>query len=326
MANILVTGGAGYIGSVCSAKLINQGHSVAIIDDLSTGFAEAVPAAATLHRIDIGDQHRVRALLSHLPVDVVFHFAAKALVPESVSNPGIFFDANVASGITFLEEVRRAGVRKFVFSSSAAVYGQPECMPIDEDHPKNPLNSYGETKLMFERILAWYASAYGWGTAALRYFNACGAAGDHGERHDPETHIIPLLLQAASNQRKPFNIFGDDFPTPDGTCLRDYVHVLDIADAHIRTLPLLEEAGMNVFNIGTGDSRSVKQMISAVVAVTGEAVPVSIAPRRPGDPATLCASPEKIMRVLGWKPRYSDLTNIVQTAWDFYKRAPALTI
>ena len=325
MANFLVTGGAGYIGSVCSAQLLEQGHSVVVIDDLSTGFADAVPRGAEFYRMDIGDGMQVRELLGRVPVDAVFHFAAKALVPESVSDPGIFFEANVASGILFIEAVRRAGIRKFVFSSSAAVYGQPECMPIIENHPKNPLNSYGETKLMFERILSWYARAYGWGVAALRYFNACGAVGDLGERHDPETHIIPLLLQAASGERGVFNIFGDDFPTPDGTCLRDYVHVLDIADAHIRTLPLLDAPGMHAFNIGTGESHSVREMVRAVESVTGLQVPVTAAARRPGDPATLCANPEKIMRTLGWKPQHSDLQDIVQSAWKFYNYCAAVT-
>ncbi len=324
MANILVTGGAGYIGSICCAQLIAQGHSVVVVDNLSTGFADAVPHGATLYRIDIADREWIRELLSREPVDAVFHFAAKALIPESMSNPGVFFDANVAAGIAFLEELRRAGIRKFVFSSSAAVYGQPESMPITENHPKNPLNSYGESKLMFERVLSWYGRAYGWGVAALRYFNACGAWGEIGERHDPETHIIPLLLQAASGERTAFNIFGEDFSTPDGTCLRDYVHVLDIADAHIRTLPLLDTPGINVFNIGTGESHSVWEMVRVVEAVTGKRVPVSVAGRRPGDPATLCASPARIMGELDWTPRHSDLTNIIESAWNFHRRS-ALT-
>lgn len=325
MANILVTGGAGYIGSVCCAQLLEQGHSVVVIDDLSTGFADAIPRGAEFHRMNIGDGRQVRKLLSSIPVDAVFHFAAKALIPESVSNPGIFFEANVASSILFIEEVRRAGIRKFVFSSSAAVYGQPECMPIVENHPKNPLNSYGETKLMFEHVLAWYARAYGWGIAALRYFNACGAVGDFGERHDPETHIIPLLLQAASGERATFNIFGDDFSTPDGTCLRDYVHVLDIADAHIRTLSLLDSPGMNILNIGTGECHSVREMVRVVESVTGRQVPVTIAARRAGDPASLCASPEKIMQTLGWKPQHSDLKTIVQSAWNYYHHYAVVT-
>src|SRR6266700_3315092 len=216
MANVLVTGGAGYIGSVCCAELLRAGHFVTVVDDLSTGFREAIPSEAIFCEADVADTLAMRPLLSSTQFDAVFHFAAKALIPESVSNPGIFFEANVASGIVLLEELRRAKVRQFVFSSSAAVYGQPQSLPITEDHPTNPVNSYGETKLMFEKILSWYARAYGWGIAALRYFNASGASDGIGERHDPETHIIPLLLQAASGERENFKVFGTDFPTSDG--------------------------------------------------------------------------------------------------------------
>jgi len=319
MANILVTGGAGYIGSVCAAQLLALGHNVVVVDNLSTGFKEAVPASAAFYRADIGDQNSIRALLADRPIDVVFHFAAKALIPESVSNPGIFFKDNVASGVLFLEELRRAGVRKFVFSSTAAVYGNPKRTPIVEDDPKEPVNSYGESKLMFERALAWYSRAYGWGVVALRYFNACGAWNNFGERHDPETHILPLLLQAVSGELKAFKIFGSDYPTADGTCVRDYVHVLDIADAHVRAMESLDEPGMEAFNIGTGKSYSVRQVIEAVESVTGSLVPVSVGGRRPGDPAVLCASPEKLFRALGWQPQNSKLENIVRTAWEFQK-------
>ena len=319
MANILVTGGAGYIGSICCARLVEHGHSVVVIDDLSTGYKEVVPLGVLFYQTDIRDQRRIRRILSGHPVDMVFHFAAKALVPESVSNPGLFFDSNVASGILLLEELRRANVRRFVFSSSAAVYGDPEVLPIVEDHRKEPVNSYGETKLMFERILAWYAHAYGWGITALRYFNACGAWGGMGERHDPETHIVPLLLQAASGELEAFKIFGTDYPTPDGTCLRDYVHVLDIAEAHIRTMRLLETPGMTAFNIGTGKTHSVKEVLQVTEDVTGCRIQTRAAGRRPGDPAVLCASPEKLMRTFGWKPNHSDLRNIVRTAWEFHK-------
>jgi UDP-glucose 4-epimerase len=317
MANILVTGGAGYIGSVCCAQLIKNGHSPVVVDDLSTGFKEAVPEGVPFYQADIRDQERIGEILAENPVDVVFHFAAKALIPESMSNPGLFFDKNVASGILLLEQLRRANIRRFVFSSSAAVYGNPDTTPILEDHRKEPVNSYGETKLMFERILAWYARAYGWGVAALRYFNACGSSGGVGERHDPETHIIPLLLQAAAGEIEAFAIFGSDYATPDGTCLRDYVHVLDIADAHMRTMQLLERPGVEAFNIGTGKSHSVKEIIQVAERVTGRRIPVRAASRRPGDPAILCASPEKLRRALGWEPRHSDLSNILQTAWDF---------
>src|SRR5579884_234967 len=218
MATVLVTGGAGYVGSVCCKQLLDRGHKVIVIDDLSTGHADAVPAGASFHRLDYGDRLAVSHLLRRNPVDAVFHFAAKALIPESVSNPGIFFDVNVASGIGLLETVRQFGVKRFVFSSSAAVYGSPQSVPIDEEEPKRPVNSYGETKLMLERALEWYAKAYGWTVVAFRYFNASGAAGDLGEDHQPETHIIPLLFQAATGERNYFEIYGDDYPTPDGTC------------------------------------------------------------------------------------------------------------
>jgi len=320
MANILVTGGAGYIGSICCAQLIEHGHRVVVVDDLSAGYKDALLPGILFYETDIRDQRKIRQILSEHTVDVVFHFAAKALIPESVSNPGAFFDSNVASGVLFLEELRRANVHKFVFSSSAAVYGNPEVVPLREDHRKEPVNSYGETKLMLERILAWYARAYGWSVAALRYFNACGAWEGLGERHDPETHIIPLLLRAASGEVEVFNIFGTDYPTPDGTCLRDYVHVLDIADAHIRALEVLDTPGMTAFNIGAGKRYSVREVIQVAESVTGSRIPTRTARRRPGDPAALCASPEKLMRTLGWKPNHSDLQDILQTAWEFHKR------
>ena len=321
MKTILVTGGAGYIGSICSAQLLNDGFAVVIVDDLSTGFEGALPKGARFYEADVGDRAILRRILSEHCIDVVFHFAAKALIPESVTEPGLFFDANVAAGIGLLEELRRAGVRKFVFSSTAAVYGDPTVVPIPEDHAKNPITSYGESKLMFERILGWYARAYGWGVAALRYFNACGAANGMGERHDPETHLIPRLLQVASGEIDAIEIFGADYPTPDGTCLRDYVHVLDIADAHIRTLTLLDNPGMTVFNIGTGNCHSVKQVLDAAQKVCGRKISVAFTERRPGDPPVLCASSAKLQRMLGWVPRHSHLDHIVRTAWEFSLRS-----
>jgi UDP-glucose 4-epimerase len=261
-------------------------------------------------------------LLREQRFDAVFHFAAKALIPESVTNPGVFFDQNVASGITFLEALRTADVRRFIFSSSAAVYGSPSAVPIEEDHPKNPVNSYGETKLMFERLLSWYASAYGWTVFAFRYFNACGAAADRGEDHRPETHIIPLLLQTAAGERPYFEIYGRDYATPDKTCLRDYVHVLDIADAHLLALGAPDRTGMTAYNIGTGTSYSVLEVCHMVEEVTGNKLRLRDAPRRPGDPAVLCASPLKLRRELGWEPRFSELRQIIQTAWDWQRRYP----
>jgi UDP-glucose 4-epimerase len=326
MANVLVTGGAGYVGSVCCAELLRRGHSVTIVDDLSTGCREAVPAGASFFQIDIGNQGAMQSLVNHIRFDAVFHFAAKALIAESMSNPGMFFQHNVASGIVMLEVLRAAGIRNFVFSSSAAVYGTPERVPIEEDDPKQPVNSYGETKLMFERVLGWYARAYGWSVTALRYFNASGATAELGERHDPETHIIPLLLQAATGERRVFNIYGDEYETPDGTCLRDYVHVLDIASAHICALQNLNNPGMRAYNIGLGRSYSVREVCNAAAVVTGRPIPLRVSARREGDPAILCASPKRIIRELGWNPEHSSLREIVESAWQWKRKQLSLVM
>ena len=322
MSKILVTGGAGFVGSICCSRLLLEGHEVVVIDDLSTGHARAVPEGADFWPIDIGDREAVADLLSAHKFDAAFHFAAKALIPESVANPGVFFDRNLACGIALLEALRAAGVRRFIFSSSAAVYGSPNTLPIQEDDPKNPVNSYGETKLAFERVLRWYASAYDWTVFAFRYFNACGAAGDIGEDHRPETHIIPLLLQTAAGERPHFEIYGSDYPTPDGTCLRDYVHVLDIADAHLLALSAPQRTGMTAYNIGTGVRHSVLDVCRTVEEVTGRRLSLRNAPRRAGDPAILCASPAKLKQELGWRPRFSELKEIVSTAWEWKLRHP----
>ena len=321
MARVLVTGGAGYVGSVCCSQLLASGHEVVVVDDLSTGHASAVPAGVPLHRLDIGDRSALTALLSEKRFDALFHFAAKALIPESVANPGLFFDSNVARSIALLEAIREAGIRKFVFSSSAAVYGNPQSVPIEEDHPKEPVNSYGETKLMLERVLGWYASAYSWTVVAFRYFNACGATTEVGEDHRPETHIIPLLLQAATGERDCFEIHGHDYPTPDGTCLRDYVHVADIAQAHLLALQV-HEPGMSAYNIGTGTSHSVREVCKIAEEIVGHRLPVKEGGRRPGDPAVLCASPRRLIQQLGWTPLCSDLRSIVRSAWDWKRKHP----
>ena len=322
MARVLVTGGAGYVGSVCCSRLLEQGHTVTIVDDLSTGHPAAVPGGAVFHKLDIGDRGELGRVLANERFDAVFHFAAKALIPESVSNPGVFFDSNVASGIALLESIRKAGIKRFVFSSSAAVYGNPLKTPIDEDHPKDPVNSYGETKLALERALYWYAGAYGWTVLAFRYFNACGASGTLGESHRPETHIIPLLLQTGTGERPFFEIYGHDYATPDGTCLRDYVHVLDIAEAHILALQLPPEARFSAYNIGTGTSYSVRQICEAVENEIGVKLSIKFGTRRPGDPAVLCADPKRLMRELGWQPHFSDLSSIIRTAWAWKQRNP----
>lgn len=323
MSTVLVTGGAGYIGSVCSRQLLERGHNVIIVDDLSTGHAEAVPVGATFHRLDYGDRLGISKLLRRNCVDAVFHFAAKALIPESVSNPGVFFDVNVASAIGFLQVLRKFGVKRFVFSSSAAVYGSPQRVPIDEEEFKCPVNSYGETKLMLERVLRWYASAYGWSVFAFRYFNACGATADAGEDHQPETHIIPLLLQVAAGERGRFDIYGDDYETPDGTCIRDYVHVADIALAHLCALDAPMRGSFSAYNIGTGQGYSVCEVIQTAEQITGKRIAVRQAARRAGDPAILCASPEKLMRELRWQPLQSNLSEIIESAWRWHLQRPA---
>jgi UDP-glucose 4-epimerase len=322
VARILVTGGAGYVGSVCCFQLLERGHQVTVVDDLSTGHAAAIPQGAVLHQLDIGDRTAMTRVLAADGFDAVFHFAAKALIPESVADPGRFFDSNVASGIALLEAVRVAGIRRFVFSSSAAVYGDPSSIPIDEDHPKEPVNSYGETKLMLERVLRWYAVAYGWTVVAFRYFNASGATAAIGEDHCPETHIIPLLLETAAGERDIFEIYGHDYPTPDGTCLRDYIHVMDIAAAHLAALQVPDRPSFSAYNIGTGTSYSVRQVCGAVERELGRKVAVKAGPRRHGDPAILCASPQRLMQELGWRPRFSDLQTIVRTAWKWKEKHP----
>jgi len=327
VARILVTGGAGYVGSVCCLMLLERGHQVTVVDDLSTGHAAAVPEGAALYEIDIGNRAAMTRVLAAERFDAVFHFAAKALIPESIANPGLFFDSNVASGIALLETVRAAGIKKFIFSSSAAVYGNPNSTPIGEDHPKHPVNAYGETKLMLERVLAWYALAYGWNVVAFRFFNACGATAAIGEDHCPETHIIPLLLETAAGKRDFFEIYGHDYPTPDGTCLRDYVHVRDIAEAHMAAVNLEgrsgdAQCGLRAFNIGTGMSYSVRQICRVVEQELGLRVAVKEGPRRHGDPSVLCASPERLRRELGWRPHFSDLKTIVRTAWEWKQKHP----
>jgi len=314
---ILVTGGAGYVGSVCCAQLLSRGFSVEVVDDLSAGHPDAVPQPAVVHRFDVGDRDALESLLAYKKFDVVFHFAAKALISQSVINPGPFFDANVASGVAMLETLRRHGIRKFVFSSSAAVYGSPNVIPIPEDHVKEPVNAYGESKLIFEQILKWYTASYGWSVVVFRYFNACGGAYAWGERHEPETHIIPLLLQVASGRRQHFEIYGTDYLTPDGTCLRDYVHVLDIAEAHILAMQKTESAGFHVYNIGTGTSHSVREVLKTAEEVTERKIPTRKAARRLGDSSVLCANPEKLIKELHWRPKHSDLKEIIRGAWEW---------
>lgn len=320
--NILVTGGAGYVGSVCAAQLVNRKHQVVVYDNLSAGHRGAVPEGAAFVRGEIGDAARLRNAFRRFKIEAVMHFAAKALVDESVRNPSVFYANNVSATLALLDAALECKITKLIFSSSAAVYGEPQAVPIPEDHPKQPVNPYGETKLVIEGVLGWYARAYGLRFAAMRYFNAAGATPLLGEDHRPETHLLPRLLAAALDPSKRFYLFGEDYPTPDGTCLRDFVHVLDIAQAHILALRHLDRIKAAAYNVGLGEGYSIRQVIEAVEEVTGRKVNVESAARRAGDPARLVASPARLSRELGWKPKHSELKNIVRTAWLWSKKHP----
>lgn len=325
---VLVTGGAGYIGSHTVKALIEAGHEVVVFDDLSTGHKEAVERIGKGIPFVLGDVARPGDLaraLEQYEVDAVMHFAAKSLVGESMQNPAKYYHYNVAGGVTLLESLRTYGVKMIIFSSSAAVYGEPETTPIPENHPLRPTSVYGRTKVMFEQMLEDYRKIYGLQYAALRYFNAAGAdpSGVIGEDHDPETHLIPIVLQTALGEREAVTIFGTDYPTPDGTCIRDYIHVTDLADAHVRALEgLAQGAPSGVYNLGNGSGFSVRQVIEAAQEVVGKPIPVKEGPRRAGDPAVLVASAEKARVELGWKPRYTDLKEIVRTAWEWHRSHP----
>jgi UDP-glucose 4-epimerase len=317
--NVLVTGGAGYIGSHMVKVLAERGAAVTVLDDLSTGHAEAA-RGRDLVRGDIADVGRTKDLLQQKRIEAVVHFAASSLVGESMADPLKYYRRNVGGTAALLEAMRQAGVMRLVFSSTAAVYGDPLRTPIDEDHPKNPVNPYGASKLAVERMLSDCCAAYGLGSVTLRYFNAAGAdpSGELGERHDPETHLIPLVLQAASGRRPSISVFGNDWPTRDGTCVRDYIHVNDLCDAHLRALDWLAGGGKHeVFNLGNGDGATVLEVIDAARRVTGKSIKVDNAPRRAGDPPSLVADASKARRVLGWKPVRADIGGIVRDAWNF---------
>jgi len=320
--NILVTGAAGYVGSVCAAELGKQKHRVVAYDNLSAGHRGALAAGITFVQGDIADSAKVRRVCRRNQIEAVMHFAASALVDVSVRDPRLFYQNNVSGSLAFLGALLEEGVKKLIFSSSAAVYGEPREVPITEDHPTQPVNPYGETKLVLERTLQWYQRAYGLNWIALRYFNAAGATGHLGEDHRPETHILPRLLDALLNPKVSFSIFGGDYPTRDGTCVRDYVHVVDIAQAHILALRELQKVGFGVYNVGHGKGYSIREVIRTVEKVTGHSIHPNVGPRRAGDPATLVASPRKIMRELGWKPRQSDLVTIVKSAWQWRQTHP----
>jgi UDP-glucose 4-epimerase len=314
---LLVTGGAGYVGSVCAKVLLEQQHQVVIVDDLSTGNADAVPAGAEF--ID-GDMVAVaRRLLPGGSFDGVLHFAAKSLVGESVEAPERYWHANVLKTLELLEVIRESGTERLVFSSTAATYGEPDAAPITEDAPTRPTNAYGATKLAIDHAITSYARAHGLAAVSLRYFNVAGAYAGHGERHAVETHLIPLVLQVATGQRAEILVFGNDWPTPDGTAIRDYIHVRDLADAHLLALQSAQASSHRIYNLGNGTGFSVREVIACCREVTGHPIAARDVGRRAGDPAVLIASSAKAIAELGWQPRRSDLREIVSDAWEFVR-------
>jgi UDP-glucose 4-epimerase len=321
--NILVTGGAGYIGSHAVRILLAAGHRVTVYDNLSLGHRRAVPEE-TLVVGDLHEQDKLRALLSANKIEAVMHFAAFASVGESVADPAKYYQNNVVGSLSLLEAMRDAGVLKIVFSSTTATYGIAQTIPIRESEMQKPINPYGFAKLVIERALADYAVAYGFSYAALRYFNAAGAApsGDIGEDHEPELHLIPIALQVALGQRSHITVFGDDYPTADGTCIRDYIHVEDLGAAHSLALDQLERGVELKLNLGIGRGYSVHEVLSACRRVSGHAIPAVVGPRRPGDPPELVADSQLAQRTLKWQPRYTDLEAIVRTAWSWHSQHP----
>ncbi len=316
---VLVTGGAGYIGSVCVEQLLDTGHEVTVFDNLSEGHLSAVDPRARFVRGCLSNLEELVVAINNSGAEAVLHFAAFALVGESMKDPAKYFRNNVANGINLLQAAVGAGVRKFVFSSTCATYGVPDRLPMDETLPQRPINPYGESKLMFERMLEWYRTIHGLEFVAFRYFNAAGASPKLGEHHRVESHLIPNVLKVALGQSPAVTLFGDDYPTPDGTCIRDYIHVADLADAHIRAL---EPGRSGFFNLGNGGGYSVREVVQACEKVSGHAIPVILQPRRPGDPPRLIASADKARRELGWNPRFPTLEAIVATAWDWHRRNP----
>ncbi len=314
---LLVTGGAGYVGSVCTALLVERGHQVTVLDDLSTGHADAVSPSA---RFVEGDVATHAAALLAEGMDGVLHFAAKSLVGESVEHPELYWFGNVVTSLKLLEAVRAAGTPRLVFSSTAATYGEPEQIPITEDAPTRPTNPYGATKLAIDHAITSYANAHGLAAVSLRYFNVAGAHGGLGERHIVETHLIPLVLQVVTGQREHITIYGDDWPTPDGTCLRDYIHVRDLAEAHLLALEHATAGAHRIYNLGTGTGFSVVEVIEACRRVTGHPIPAQVAARRAGDPAVLVASSARATADLGWRPELTSLDTIVGDAWQLIQQ------
>ena len=319
---ILVTGGAGYVGCICAEILLARGHEVLVLDSLVEGHRAAISPSARFAQCDLLNAIELDRVLSSFHADATMHFAAEAEVEKSVRLPSLFYKVNVAGGIQLLDSMLRHGVRKIVFSSTAAVYGEPSEVPIPEDHAKNPINPYGQSKLTFERVLDDYARYTGIQYVSLRYFNAAGASAEHGEAHRNESHIIPRILEVAAAKRSHIDVCGSDYPTPDGTCLRDYVHVLDIAQAHVLALDAIDSVSGEAFNVGNSRGYSILEVLAEARRITAHPIPAKFAARRPGDPATLVASSEKIKTRLGWNPENSSLSNIVESAWRWKKKFP----
>ncbi len=319
MQSILVTGGAGYIGSICVEELLNQGCRVAVFDNLTEGHRLAIDPRAEFFQGDLADIEAIKLALRESNASAVMHFAANALVGESMIHPGKYFRNNVAHGINLLEAMVAEGIKRFVFSSTCATFGTPEKMPIDETLAQHPINPYGESKLIFEKILRWYGEIHHITFVALRYFNAAGASEQFGEYHRVESHLIPNVLKVALGQKESVEIFGTDYPTPDGSCIRDYIHIIDLAQAHRLALNAQESA---FYNLGTGGGTSVKEVIHCCRAITGHTIPALEKPRRAGDPPRLIAGSDKIQRELGWKPKYQDIHTIVESAWAWHLKHP----
>lgn len=317
--NVLVTGGAGYIGSVCVEELLNAGHNVTVYDNLSEGHRSGVDARASFVQACLSDEKGIHDALQKAKAETIIHFAAHALVSESMTNPGKYFGNNVGNGVKLLDAAIAAGVKKFVFSSTCATYGPPDRVPMTEDLPQRPISPYGESKLMFERLLRWYHEIHGLEFVAFRYFNAAGASVQFGEHHRQETHLIPNVLKVALGQAPHCEVYGTDYPTPDGTCIRDYIHVADLAHAHLLAMV---PGKQGFYNLGNGEGYSVREVVQACEKVTGKKIAAVERPRRPGDPPRLVASAEKAQRELGWKPKYPKLEEIVCSAWRWHQKHP----
>lgn len=319
--NVLVTGGAGYIGSIVVEQLIKAGDSVVVFDNLYQGHREAVHPRATFVLGNLADQAAIDAVIKQYQPEAIMHFASHTLVGESMQQPFLYLGENVTNGLNLLESAVQHGIHRFILSSTANLFDEPEHVPIDEAERIVPGSPYGESKFILERMLHWLDCIHGFRYAALRYFNAAGASAERGEDHHPELHLIPIILQVALGQRDKIKIFGDDYPTPDGTCVRDYIHVLDLAQAHILALRALDQ-GSRIYNLGNGQGFTVKEVIETARQVTGHPIPAEVGPRRPGDPAVLTASSDKIRRELGWQPQYPNLHDIIDSAWQWHKTHP----